>query len=75
MNRRNLFIAIWAVLVCNCSNLLAQTGHFTYQNPIRSGIDPKGLRDCQVLHEQGVWYMTGTAFPHWSRQETRCAPL
>lgn len=70
MNRRNLFIAIWAVLVCNCSNLLAQTGHFTYQNPIRSGIDPKGLRDCQVLHEQGVWYMTGTAFPHWPRQET-----
>lgn len=43
---------------------------FTYQNPIRSGIDPKGLRDCQILWDNGMWYLTGTAFPHWERQET-----
>lgn len=43
---------------------------FTYQNPIRSGIDPKGLRDCQILRDNGMWYLTGTAFPHWERQET-----
>ncbi|MEL6653266.1 MAG: family 43 glycosylhydrolase, partial [Bacteroidota bacterium] len=44
--------------------------HFSYQNPIRSGIDPKGLRDCQVLRDGDWWYMTGTSYPHWSRQET-----
>lgn len=42
---------------------------FTYQNPIRSGIDSKGLRDCQVLRDNNTWYLTGTAFPHWDRQE------
>lgn len=42
---------------------------FTYQNPIRSGIDPQGLRDCQILSDNGVWYLTGTAYPHWDRQE------
>lgn len=41
---------------------------FTYQNPIRSGIDPQGLRDCQILSDNGVWYLTGTAYPHWDRQ-------
>lgn len=45
---------------------------FTYCNPIRSGIDPKGLRDCQILRDNGVWYLTGTAFPHWDRQESEC---
>lgn len=42
---------------------------FTYQNPIRNGIDENGLRDCQVLRDGDWWYMTGTSFPHWSRQE------
>ncbi|MBD5777965.1 family 43 glycosylhydrolase [Pelagicoccus sp. NFK12] len=45
----------------------AQT--FTYQNPIRNGIDENGLRDCQVLRDGDWWYMTGTSYPHWSRQE------
>ncbi len=45
-------------------------GSFTYQNPITKGIDPNGLRDCQVLREGDTWYMTGTSYPHWSRQET-----
>ena len=42
---------------------------FIYQNPIKSGIDPKGLRDCQVLRDGDWWYMTGTSYPHWHRQE------
>lgn len=54
--------------------LYAQLVHaqksFTYQNPIKSGIDPNGLRDCQVLRDGDWWYMTGTSFPHWARQET-----
>ncbi|BDD12628.1 hypothetical protein FUAX_50600 (plasmid) [Fulvitalea axinellae] len=44
-------------------------GQFTYQNPIGSGIDAKGLRDCQVLRDGETWYLTGTAFPHWEGAE------
>ena len=47
-----------------------ETGFFIYQNPIKNGIDPKGLRDCQVLRDGDWWYMTGTSYPHWGRQET-----
>ena len=47
-----------------------KTGTFVYQNPIKEGIDPRGLRDCQVLRDGDWWYMTGTSYPHWSRQET-----
>ncbi len=43
--------------------------YFVYKNPIKSGIDPNGLRDCQVLRDGDWWYMTGTSYPHWSRQE------
>ena len=43
---------------------------FTYQNPIKSGIDSNGLRDCQVLRDGPWWYMTGTSYPHWARQES-----
>ena len=42
---------------------------FTYQNPISQGIDPQGLRDCQVLRDGDWWYLTGTSYPHWARQE------
>jgi hypothetical protein len=42
---------------------------FTYQNPIGGGIDPRGLRDCQVIRDGDWWYLTGTSYPHWSRQE------
>lgn len=44
--------------------------YFVYKNPITSGINPNGLRDCQVLRDGDWWYMTGTSYPHWSRQET-----
>lgn len=42
---------------------------FTYKNPISNGIDEHGLRDCQVLRDGDWWYLTGTSYPHWSRQE------
>ena len=42
---------------------------FTYQNPIKSGIDAHGLRDCQVIRDGEWWFMTGTSHPHWDRQE------
>lgn len=44
---------------------------FTYRNPISKGIDPKGLRDCHVFRDGGRWYLTGTAWPHWPRQEVK----
>ena len=43
----------------------AQTTMFKYQNPITSGIDTLGIRDCHVFQDNGVWYMTGTAYPFW----------
>ncbi|WAJ71799.1 glycoside hydrolase family 43 protein [Catenovulum adriaticum] len=48
----------------------AQTTYaFNYQNPISSGIGKGGLRDAQVFRDGDWWYMTGTSYPHWSRQE------
>ena len=41
---------------------------FTYQNPISEGIDPNGLRDCQIIRDNNYWYLTGTAYPHWPEQ-------
>lgn len=42
---------------------------FHYQNPISKGLDPLGVRDCQVFRDGGRWYMTATAWPHWPHQE------
>ncbi|MEZ5277932.1 MAG: family 43 glycosylhydrolase [Opitutaceae bacterium] len=42
---------------------------FRYQNPISEGLDPKGVRDCQVFRDGERWYLTATAWPHWPRQE------
>lgn len=42
---------------------------FNYTNPISNGIDTNGLRDCQVLKDGDWWYMTGTSYPHWEREE------
>ena len=47
-----------------------EKGSFIYKNPIKTGIDSNGLRDCQVFRDGDYWYMTGTSYPHWSRQET-----
>ena len=50
-------------------------GAFRYQNPITSGIDPRGLRDCQVFRDRDPatgrdkWFLTGTAHPVWPRED------
>lgn len=38
---------------------------FGWINPIYSGIDDGGLRDCFVFRAEGKWYLTGTSSPHW----------
>ncbi len=43
---------------------------FRYQNPISAGLDPHGVRDCQVFRDGARWYLTATVWPHWPRQET-----
>ncbi len=66
MKRLLLFI----IILSFCSFIFAMKPQvFEYQNPIKTGIDPKGLRDCQVLRDGDTWYMTGTSYPHWSTQE------
>lgn len=61
-----MYLIIGVLLVAAC-NPVART--FEYQNPITNGIDTNGLRDCQVIREGNWWYLTGTSYPHWSRQE------
>ncbi|MCV9389300.1 glycoside hydrolase family 43 protein [Reichenbachiella ulvae] len=71
---KNLILILGALIgLSACSNpkknKIESTNTFSYQNPISSGIDPNGLRDCQVLRDGDWWYMTGTSYPHWLRQE------
>ncbi|QDU91615.1 Beta-xylosidase [Pirellulimonas nuda] len=55
-------------LVLLCLTSAAHAEEFRYQNPITSGIDPQGLRDCQVFRDGDHWYLTGTSSPHWERE-------
>ena len=62
------------IFIAGCSQFFNEpatqlTYTFNYQNPISSGIDKDGLRDAQVFRDGDWWYMTGTSYPHWSRQE------
>ncbi len=43
---------------------------FTYQNPIRNGID-KGMRDCQIFEDGGKYYLVGTSYPFWYWQKEK----
>ena len=67
-----LICIMWGVLSVH-SQTNDKTRTFTYQNPISNGIDSNGLRDCQVLRDGDSWYMTGTAYPHWT-EEAKKAP-
>jgi xylan 1,4-beta-xylosidase len=53
----------------NVRNTNIEIGSFTYRNPISAGLDPMGVRDCQIFRDGGRWWMTVTAWPHWPRQE------
>ena len=73
MSKKLLLFAMVATLV-SCGDKPSteksnSENAFSYTNPIKSGIDPNGLRDCQVLRDGDWWYMTGTSYPHWPRQE------
>jgi beta-xylosidase len=57
------------ILLLTGSTAYAQRESFTYQNPVSAGIDTNGLRDCQVFRDGDYWYMTGTSYPHWEREE------
>ena len=62
-----------ACILFHSGSALAQNIHhsssdqhtFSWQNPIKKGIDKGGLRDCQIILDNGKWYMTGTSAPHW----------
>ena len=71
---KNKFASIVFMLIIAFA-VQAKGKNFSYQNPIRKGIDPKGLRDCQIFRDGKMWYMTGTAYPHWERQEKNSQPL
>ena len=73
MRKYYWFFVLLIVLFENSLDLSSRTKtkQFTYQNPIRDGIDPNGIRDCQVFRDGDFWYLTATAFPHWARQETK----
>jgi len=62
-------ILFWVILLLTGSTAYAQRESFTYQNPVSAGIDTNGLRDCQVFRDGDYWYMTGTSYPHWEREE------
>jgi xylan 1,4-beta-xylosidase len=65
-----IFVALIAAMLVSCGDRKKVVGVFEYTNPISSGIDTNGLRDCHVLRDGDTWYMTGTVHPHWPRQET-----
>lgn len=62
-----ILLSLIVTIVVGCQQ---KKQSFEYQNPISNGIDVNGLRDCQVLRDGEWWYLTGTSYPHWSRQET-----
>lgn len=68
MNKYLMLLPI-ILLFLGCGTKNKKELIFQYQNPIKSGIDENGLRDCQILKDGDYWYMTGTSHPHWNRQE------
>lgn len=56
-----LFLAFFSISI----PVKAQSQSFAWINPIMSGIDKGGLRDCFVFRAEGYWYLTGTSSPHW----------
>lgn len=68
---RYLIFGLLVLSLFSCGQKQASTtSYFEYQNPITNGIDSNGLRDCQVIRDGDWWYMTGTSYPHWARQES-----
>ena len=70
-----LLLTFLAVLTLATTACAQKKLVFEYQNPITSGIDTLGIRDCHVFRDGDSWYMTGTAYPFWRRQEEGGKPL
>ncbi|TKG94254.1 hypothetical protein EYV94_13300 [Puteibacter caeruleilacunae] len=66
---KTLKLSLIFALLLGIGTVFGQKSMFAYQNPIYIGIDEHGLRDCQVLKDGDWWYLTGTAYPHWSGAE------
>jgi xylan 1,4-beta-xylosidase len=62
-------LALALVLVPPGAAALRAGEVFRYQNPVTTGLDPRGVRDCQIFREGGRWYLVPTAWPHWPWQE------
>ncbi|MCX6327743.1 MAG: family 43 glycosylhydrolase [Bacteroidia bacterium] len=58
------------MILCSISVTTFAQKVFRYKNPISSGIDPRGIRDCQVFRDGNKWYLTGTAYPVWPKEDT-----
>jgi len=61
-------IALLSLAIAGCQTQQSSENTaevFRYQNPITSGIDPDGLRDCHIFRDNNKWYMVGTVAPHW----------
>ena len=66
---------IFSILLLGAGMLSASGQPFIWCNPISDGIDPRGIRDCQVFREGDTWYLTGTAYPFWLKQENATGEL
>ncbi len=69
MNSSPMKSLLFLGMILLSAGQLTATETFTYQNPISSGLDPHGVRDCQIFRDNGRWYMVPTAWPHWPWQE------
>ncbi len=67
MKKLRIYYFLLLLLPTGC---ISQQKTFNYTNPISNGIDTNGIRDCQVFKDVNWWYMTGTSYPHWEREET-----
>lgn len=67
MKLGRIFFRVVAGVVC--LGALRAESVFRYRNPISAGIDPRGIRDCQVFRDGGRWYLTGTAYPVWPKED------
>ena len=62
-----LAVASFVFVTQGCAHSSCSPGvkYFRYQNPISNGIDPNGVRDCQIFRDGGKWYMVATSWPVW----------
>lgn len=55
------------------SEMADEKNVFTYQNPIRNGI-AGGMRDCQIIEDNGKYYLIGTSAPFFGYRTGNPSP-